>query len=688
MARASLSKSPGPSARVRCRRFAIALAVFTFAATAFSQTTVSMQFQRITAGPSTVSFGLPIRSGVVSDVSRIRVRVGGSLVDAHIKPLLYHYDASGTATSLRAVEIQFPATIAVGSTTTAEISLNEAGPQPASDVVPFSQLSFDSSETATVADRTIINTGGTYKLQESNVRTLTLFTAREPNVIATFPKGYLAQSGILGPQVTAEDVANDPQLAGVVFLSQNLNPFLRSADYEDGYAYNPDPDSVYDPVANYEGWLYDRCTTLLTGHAHTGDASVLRHALRTCSYYSSKIVLAGENRGIFSGKPDPDTKYSHLRGLYAYYAITGDEGALASGKAIADLWNSDQAFAAPYRQGHIRGSDKLWTERLLGTSMEGLYYGFRLTGDRKYLDAFLQMLDTAYRHITTSNQAELTTINLDPNTPPFPPQNCWIHNAEQHGENSSNQPWCSGWMSELVIDNLLAYQAQTNDPRVDEIFIRLGRFLRDVGSGYFRGNPLGDTFAKPSACFDATDTENPRILTPLYGSGLFADGSRANFGEYDDFEHCTDATALTAAAIRALVRQGKFNSGGPSGPFPSEGAAMLQLHHEFSFCSQYTFGYHARTRRDPRVWTSEQLASGASNPASFIQDNKIGWPVYQAGPQRKLSWWFNMSMLQFALLRDAGISIRSLQPGAIQAAGLNCPGQPSPTLSRRRAVRP
>ena len=51
--------------------------------------------------------------------------------------------------------------------------------------------------------------------------------------------------------------------------------------------------------------------------------------------------LSGANRGIFTGKPDPDTKYSHIRGLFAYYALTGDERAADSiqGRA-ASGWSS------------------------------------------------------------------------------------------------------------------------------------------------------------------------------------------------------------------------------------------------------------------------------------------------------------------------------------------------------------
>jgi hypothetical protein len=231
-------------------------------------------------------------------------------------------------------------------------------------------------------------------------------------------------------------------------------------------------------------------------------------------------------------------------------------------------------------------------------------------------------------------------------------------------------------MSELVVDSLLAYQDQTNDPRVDEIFVRLARFLRDVGSSYLdRSGRHDDTFLAPATCFDpAAGLTAERRLIPLYGSGLYADGTRHNAGEYSDYEHCPDATALTAAAVRALVRQGKFDQGGPIGPFASEGESLLQLHHEFAFCAQTTFKVRNATQyHDPRVWTSSKLAAGASDPAAFIAKFGIGFPSFMTSPQRKLSWWFNTSMLQFGLLKDTGIKVPALRPGVVQPKGQPCP---------------
>ncbi len=631
---------------------------------------LDIELVRVAPGSSTVSFGIPLRPGLAATTRTIGLYDGDKPIQAAIKPLLFHHDADGRASSLRAILVQFPMSQFRGSVMVVTVAFDESLASPSDVVAPFASVSTESPETALVTDRTITKTGGSYALTEANTRRVTLFTSREPVVQARFPDGYLADTGILGPLMSASQVAATPGLAGLKFLSDQIGPFVTSATYEDTYPLNPAADSVVDPVYNYEGWLYDRCTTLLTAYAHTGDPVTLRHGMRQCSYYSAKITLTGTNRGIFSGKDTADSKYSHARGLYAYYALTGDEGALASLHAIADLWHDDPYFVRSYRAGSVRGADKLWTERLLGTALEGLYYGYRATGDGKYLDAFREMLATAYRHITLTDPAELALLTKDPNVPPFPAQNCFIHNASQAAEGNKSEPWCSGWMTELVIESLLAYQNQTNDPRVDEIFIRLARFLRDVGSAYFDKNLRNDFFLAPSICYDPGAGVNTRRLVPLYGAGLRADGTRLNNGEYSDFEHCPDATALTAAALRGLVRQGRFDQGGPIGPFPSEGASFLALHHELAACGQRAIEIRDRTvYRDPASWTSSKLAAGASDPAGFIAKYGIGYPSHATSPQRKLSWWFNTSMLQFALLRDAGITIPTLRPGAVQPAG-------------------
>jgi hypothetical protein len=613
-----------------------------------------------------ISFGVPVSRGTVTDVGRVEVRVAGSVVPARVRELVAHYDASGNRTSAASLGVQLSGSVMTGNALDVEVVF--AGKAPAvlgGSAVTFADagVSTTSAATARTTVRTIASVSGSYKLTEAAPVDKTLFVGREPRVMATFPEGYLAATGVLGWQTPAGAIASS-SFKGMQFLSDAFREFALSSMYVAPYAFNPHPESAVDPIQDFTGWLYDRCATYLTAYAHFGDSRYLRHAFKSCSYYGGKIGLTGAQAGIFTGKPDPDTKYSHTRGIYAYYALTGDEAALAAGKAMAEMWLNDATFVIPYRQGHLRGPDKLWTERLLAASLEGLLYGHRMTGDKRYLDAVKELVTTAHKHIT-GDAAVLAQINPGAN---FPPQNCLIHSALQQAEDEGSVPWCSPWMSELLVDALLQYQEQTGDARVDEIFVRLGRFLRDVGTSYFTTDPHDDTFLKPSVCDDPAQGENRRRLVPLYGAGVNAAGQRVNSGDWADFEHCSDATALSAAALRALVRTGGYAKN-PIGPFANEGESILALHRELASCARRTFVEQTRPKRSPSGWTSAELAAGAGDPAAFIDSNKIGFPTHVQMPQRKLSWWFNTSMLDFRLLADARVSIGDLDAGKIQPSG-------------------
>ncbi|AKT39931.1 hypothetical protein [Chondromyces crocatus] len=624
---------------------------------------VTVHLQRAVEGGSVLSFGLPLPKAAVQDAAGMQVLVASAPVAATIRETLAYHDASGSRTGTRAVVVQLPASLMSADGLDVEVRWTGGAGSSAGEPLPFAsdEVSAVATATARTTTRTIVQQGGSYALSEGPVAQKPLFTAREPRVLATFPEGYLARTGILGPQVRAADAQ-----PGLAFFSSALDGFASSAMYRESYALNPDADSVVDPIADFSAWLYDRCATFLTAHTHLGDVETLRHGFQNCSYYAGKIELSGANRGIFTGKPTADTKYSHLRGLYAYYALTGDESALEAGKAIADMWYADPLFVVPYRDGHVRGRDKLWTERLLGTSMEGLLYGHQLTGDLKYKEALGEMVDTAHRHIT-GDAGALAEVNPGMT---FPPQNCFIHSGEQHADAMAGDPWCSPWMSAMIIDPLLGWEEQTGDTRVAEIFVRLSRFLRDVGTSYFTNDLLNDSFLSPSVCDNPGAGDNRRRLVPLYGAGIRSNGGRATFGEWDDWQHCADATAITAAGLRAL-KQAEIYDEGAIGPFASEGEALLALHHELVACAERGFAEATRTRRDPANWTSAELAAGAGNPTAFITQNRIGYPLHVNNPQRRFSWWFNYAMLQQKLLAEAGIEIGEITPGAVQPAG--CP---------------
>ena len=262
---------------------------------------VDVHLTRNFDAPKTISFGLPVPPHAVSDASTVRVSADGKIVPATIKAILREHDPMGAAAGVRSLLIQLPATVLTGMELDVHVAWKGTGDAPASNTVPYATagVSIDSPATADTAVRSITQSGGTNQLVETMKTKRTLFPAREPMVLATYPSGYLAQTGILGPLV-GQQALKDPNLGGVAYLGTDLSDFAASAMYAEKFALNPD--SISDPLTNFEGWLYDRCATYLTAYAHTDDARFLRHALKSCAWYVSKINLTDPNRGIFLGQ--------------------------------------------------------------------------------------------------------------------------------------------------------------------------------------------------------------------------------------------------------------------------------------------------------------------------------------------------------------------------------------------------
>jgi hypothetical protein len=638
------------------------------APTGSPDTGVTVTLERLFEGGEVASFGVPLPRGAVTDAALISVRAGGQPVEASVEPILDEYGPDGNPVGVRSVRVQLAAALVPDGCSEVEIGWDgSASASSEGDQVPFDETSSPSDAVAVTAERTIEEQNGEAVLVESEPTAEVVYSSREPDVLAIFPEGYLAATGVLGSQLVAASQA-PAELAGLQFVSEQAVPFALAVMFTERYPLHPDaiirpddPDSDDNP-GGYEAWLYDRCATFLALYGHTGDTRLLREGYRSCAYYADHIELSGENRGISTIKPEPDPKYSHVRGIYAYYALTGDEVALEAGDAIADMWLADE-FVQTYRQGHLRGADKQFTERLVGHSIESLVYAFELTGERKNLEAATDLVTTAHRHIT-GDAATLAEIN--PGATEFPPQDCLIHTAEQANEGDATEPWCSGWMPALSIDGLLAYQDVTGDDRVDELFIRWTRFLRDTGSSYMRGDLFEDSFLEPSLAWDPNDDlELQRVLVPLYGAAIGVEGEREWSGDYNDYEHCLDASGLVAAGLRALRRSGGFDDG-PVGPFTTEGESFVALHQEFAFCAYSTLDYLTRPHRDPAMFTSEELAEGLDDPVTFLIDQHLGFPIRSISPARKFSWWYNAAVAQFGLLAEAGVEVAELHPGQVQ----------------------
>src|SRR5262249_52159336 len=154
-------------------------------------------------GGDTVSFGLPLAPGAVHDPGNVQVSIGGKAIAANVKALLWDMDASGAPTTSRSLLIQFAASALPQGTGDVDIHwAGGAGTTQSGTKAAYQTVSAPSAEVVATADRTITTSGGKNQLVETSQGSVELFKGREPNYLATYPTGYLARAGILGPQVT------------------------------------------------------------------------------------------------------------------------------------------------------------------------------------------------------------------------------------------------------------------------------------------------------------------------------------------------------------------------------------------------------------------------------------------------------------------------------------------------------
>lgn len=243
-----------------------------------------------------------------------------------------------------------------------------------------------------------------------------------------------------------------------------------------------------------------------------------------------------------------------------------------------------------------------------------------------------------------------------------------VNPAWEEGEDPLS-PWCSPWQMATLLDPLLQYRDLTGDARVDEIFLTVGRWLRDQATAYGYGEwPYCDSFTEPMACYEAPaeEGEDFRILTPLYSAAVDAEGQAVRSWNWGDHAHCPDVSALAAAALAVVARDPSWDAG-PVGPFASERASLEALHQELLACAVWNMDdYYHRPKRNPAYWTSDLLAEGLADPTSFINSKKIGYPDRALDPLRLPSWWFNAGLTQVAELAAAGVQVVGITPGALQ----------------------
>jgi hypothetical protein len=418
-----------PVWRLRCAAIALG------GTTSVSAGEVTLELRDLAQRGALISFSVPIARNARATAVRVLLEGGKEpLAIAQVRRILPDFgEGSVHGADSWLVEIPAPS---LGAANRVRVIWSQGGAAPR-QTKSGSPLRIQSDEAVEVVGYSVQKQGAGFRLAESQPTRRVTLSGWEPATLAIPPAGYLASTGLFGELDSVSDPKAFARLKAMRFLSDNLRLFGLGALYDEGYrpsAYpgkpgDPGSAAVVDLSQADEAWLYDRCATYLLGYAHLDELRFYRHGLRACSFYASKI----DARGFFTLKTDAqgkpgDAKYSHVRGLYFYFALSGDESALEAGRRIARMWLDEPLFVKPYRLGRARGPDKLWTERLLAHALESLVYGYLLTGDAELLSGARDLFEAAWRHITAPDAGRVKAITGHA----FAPQPCFVHASGQH----------------------------------------------------------------------------------------------------------------------------------------------------------------------------------------------------------------------------------------------------------------
>lgn len=423
--------------------------------TGSDRVTIALEGRAQDLGNETVSFGLPLPFGFITDPRKVRVvDERGTEIRAAVRSL-EPWRTSGREGSIRSLLIQFEADFSRQKTQRVVVIFKTNRSRVDSNFVPVST--------------TLIDAEG----------------LKGPRVLAVLPADWLCASGVVGPQVPAAQ--SGAYASYDSFVEKN---FPGSLKYLDSKVYSE--------------WLFDRTTCYYKMYVRTGESKYLEAAYHAANFLRLHTKLDGPDAGIFTLK-GADLKYVYPRAMHLHYLLTGDERALACGKVMAEYcfnhqnpsYRPDLIKSVPLGVDPERGRN-FWTLRHQGYGLLGVLHGWEMTGDKKYWTKARECVDAYYKHQRQPPDGR-------------PPDGSLRQNWELYDPNEATFPGAtSAWMMALLLDPLFHYWTLTSDHRIAEIVVKWCDFLDRQGIV-----PDGSKAYYVINCFAANDPKaSPGELGP------------------------------------------------------------------------------------------------------------------------------------------------------------------------------
>jgi hypothetical protein len=370
----------------------------------------------------TVSFGLPLPPGLLSDPRRVRVVDAAGAEIAATTRALEPWRLGGREGTIRSLLVQFRSDFGAERTKRVRVLFQQKPRLRGGGIVPVIE--------------TLIDRDG----------------LKGPRVLAVLPAVWLCDSWVVGPQTPA---AESGEFAAYErFVERN---FPGSLKYLDSRVYHE--------------WLYDRPTNYYKMYARTGDPKFLEAGYRAANFMRLNTETEGPDAGIFKLK-GADLKYVYPRAMHLHYLLTGDERALEAGRLMARycLKHTEPVYRPAGLKPSPLGADpekgrEFWTLRNQGYGLLGVLHGWEMTGERAYWDKARDCVDAYDRHQRQPPDGR-------------PPDGSLRQDWSLYDPNEANYKGAtSAWMMALLLDPLFQYWTMTGDARVPRMVVSWCDFL-------------------------------------------------------------------------------------------------------------------------------------------------------------------------------------------------------------------
>jgi hypothetical protein len=450
----------------------------------------------VTKGESVqVQFGVPLPVGVLTDTTKISLKLNGVEVPIAAKEIVYWNPTDTRTKSIRSVLITTDITFAdiapkngvltYGVARTANYTKTIPS-DPTASWVPISQE--------------------TYPTEFSSAANI-----KEPSVYTTFAPQWLEKSLL---RTRSVPLGENPALA---WWDQGMIEFGKTF-VNDVSSYVTTANRInYETSAGVEVWLFDRAQTLYGTYIRTGDVKWLRHAHRNAQFYKNNIEADGQFKLKKALDPYPDLKYAYGQSMLLNLIFTGDQSNVTPVKNVATFaagWNYIYSYTTNF-----------FTERHQTYALLGALSAWEVTGEAAYLTRAQTIVQS------TLSQTRSPVNGWQPN-------GCLLHTMEAHEGDPNKSPVCSPWMSTMLMEAVFKYYIHTKDPKALELISEYGGYVEKY------------------ATFQSTDPHwIPSVILPYYMASSVVTVNEN--GDWAAREHTCDVGALAARGAWAKKALGQ-----------------------------------------------------------------------------------------------------------------------------------